>query len=135
MIVKNTMISSKIEQYHFENGTWLRLIEFLKQENTYMKNHLSDMMDHVQGRESLALAEHFQNQFIVKDDVYDHMINELRKHSLKMREGKSEGLNPAPVVNDELQKNHSHMKEQLSKIQQDHLVLSADYNTYMTSLN
>jgi hypothetical protein len=130
MLVKKTMISSKIQQYRFETGSWVRLIEFLKQENTHMKNHLSEMMDHVQGRESLALAEHFQNQFIVKDDVYDHMIYELRIHSLKMREGSQ----PITVTAD-MQKNHSHIKEQLSKIQQEHLVLSADYNTYMTSLN
>lgn len=96
-----------------------------------MKNHLSEMMDHVHGQEQLALAEHFQNQFIIKDDVYDHMIHELRMQSGKWRENK---WDTTQQLSSELQKNHNHIKQQMGKIQQDHLVLSDDYNTYLSTL-
>jgi hypothetical protein len=131
MMVKNKWVSSNIQQSWFENTAWLRLIEYLKQENIHMKNHLSEMMDHVHGREQVALAEHFQNQFIIKDDVYDHMMHELKLQSGKWRENKWDVSSPKSA---DLQKNHNHIKEQMGKIRQEHLVLSDDYNTYLSSL-
>jgi len=132
MMVKNKWISSNIQQCWFENTAWLRLIEYLKQENIYMKNHLSEMMDHVHGSEQIALAEHFQNQFLIKDDLYDHMIHELRMQSGKWGEKKRD---VSSLISTDLQKNHKHIKAQMDKIRQEHLVLSDDYNTYLSSLS
>ena len=131
MMTQKKGLSSNLQQCLFENSSWIRLIEFLKQENTYMKNHLSEMMDHVHEKESLTLAEHFQNQFIVKDDVYDHINHELRKQIAKMRDTMWDIHQP---ISAEMKKNHAHIKEQMGKIQQEHLVLSADYNTYLNSI-
>lgn len=131
MMTQKKGLSSNLQQCLFENSSWIRLIEFLKQENTYMKNHLSEMMDHVHQRDSLALAEHFQNQFIVKDDVYDHIIFELRKQIAKLRDTIWVTHQP---MSEEMKKNHAHIKEQVGKIQQEHLVLSSDYNTYLNTI-
>ena len=131
MMTQKKGLSSNLQQCLFENSSWIRLIEFLKQENTYMKNHLSEMMDHVHQRDSLALAEHFQNQFIVKDDVYDHIIFELRKQIAKLRDTIWVTHQP---MSGEMKKTHAHIKEQVEKIQQEHLVLSSDYNTYLNTI-
>jgi hypothetical protein len=131
MKVKNKSVSNNFQQCWFENSAWLRFIEYLKQENIHMKNHLSEMMDHAHGHEKIALAEHFQNQFIIKDDVYDHMIHELRRQSGKWKENK---WDLPPMLSAELQKNHYQIREQMDKIRQEHLVLSDDYNTYLSSL-
>lgn len=131
MMTQKKGLSSNLQQCLFENSSWIRLIEFLKQENTYMKNHLSEMMDHVHQRDSLALAEHFQNQFIVKDDVYDHIIFELRKQIAKLRDTIWVTHQP---MSGEMKKTHAHIKEQVGKIQQEHLVLSSDYNTYLNTI-
>ncbi|MFN6374696.1 MAG: hypothetical protein ACK4YD_05975 [Chitinophagia bacterium] len=132
MMTQKKVLSSNLQQTLFENSSWIRLIEYLKQENTFMKNHLSEMMDHVHERESLALAEHFQNQFIIKDDVYDHIIHELRIQIAKLRDTIWGTHQP---ISADMKKNHLHIKEQVGKIQQEHLVLSADYNTYLNSIN
>ena len=131
-MTQKKVLSSNLQQTLFENSSWIRLIEYLKQENTFMKNHLSEMMDHVHERESLALAEHFQNQFIVKDDVYDHIIHELRIQIAKLRDTIWGTHQP---ISADMKKNHIHIKEQVGKIQQEHLVLSDDYNTYLNSIN
>ena len=122
MMTQKKGLSSNLQQCLFENSSWIRLIEFLKQENTYMKNH---------ERDSLALAEHFQNQFIVKDDVYDHIIFELRKQITKLRD--TIWITHQPMSG-EMKKNHAQIKEQVGKIQHEHLLLSADYNTYLNSI-
>ena len=79
-MVKNVKIGSKWTQYMFETSSWIRLMDFLHQENAYLKTRLSEVMDDITNNQNLALAEHFQNQFLVKDDAYDHMKNDLQRH-------------------------------------------------------
>lgn len=85
-MVNNKMISSSAQQYIFENSAWIRLIEYLNQENTHMKNRLSEIIEQIPDRESLAVAEQFQNQFLTKDDLYDHMIHALMGQAVKWKE-------------------------------------------------
>jgi len=68
-MVENKMISSNTQQYIFENSSWIRLIEYLRQENTHMKNRLSEIIDQITNKESLGLAEQYQNRFLTKDDL------------------------------------------------------------------
>jgi hypothetical protein len=35
-------------------------------------------MDQIHDREKLAVAEIFQDKFIINDDVFDHLINDLK---------------------------------------------------------
>ena len=132
MITKDLKDSSTLNQFQFEIYMWIRLIEFLIQENTYLKNRLSEVIDQIKDRENLALAEHFQNQFIVKDDVYDHIIHDLKKQSYKWKEVKSITSKEAQ---DDLSKIQKNLKDQLEFIERDHAVLTKDYNTYLASLS
>lgn len=125
------MISSKYRQYLFENGSWIRLIEYLIQENTFMKNRLSEVIDQIHDRESLAIAEHFQNQFIVKDDLFDHILFDLHKENEKWRAFRS--MESETNFND-LISVHKHLKDQLDFIEKDHSIIKRDYNTYLNSL-
>jgi hypothetical protein len=132
MITQHLKDSSTLNQFQFEVHAWIRLIEFLIQENTYLKNRLSEVIDHIKDRENLALAEHFQNQFIVKDDIYDHIIHDLKKQSQKWK-----GVTSitSKEVQDDLSKIQKNLKDQLEFIERDHAVLTKDYNTYLASLS
>ncbi len=130
-MVKNVKIGSKWTQYMFETSSWIRLIDFLHQENAYLKTRLSEVMDDITNNQNLALAEHFQNQFLVKDDAYDHMKNDLQRHVEKWNQ---------QTISDEtnailsLRKIHTRLKEQIDYIEREHAVLRKDYNTYLISL-
>jgi len=131
MMVKNVKIGSKWTQYIFETSSWIRLIDFLHQENAFLKTRLSEAMDHISNHQNLALAEHYQNQFLIKDDVYDHMKNDLQRHAEKLNQQTySEEL----TVGQSLKKIHARLKEQIDYIERDHAVLRKDYNTYLISL-
>ncbi|MFZ9589791.1 MAG: hypothetical protein ACO28V_08680 [Chitinophagaceae bacterium] len=132
MITQHLKDSSTLNQFQFEVHTWIRLIEFLIQENTYLKNRLSEVIDHIKDRENLALAEHFQNQFIVKDDVYDHIIHDLKKQFQKWK-----GVTSitSKEVQDDLSKIQKNLKDQIEFIERDHAVLTKDYNTYLAALS
>jgi hypothetical protein len=132
MIIQDLKDSSTLQQFQFELHSWIRLIEFLNQENSFLKNRLSEVIDQIKDRENLALAEHFQNQFIVKDDVYDHIIHDLKKQALKWKEMKSI---ISKEQQEELAKTQKNLRDQLEFIERDHAVLTKDYNTYLSSLS
>lgn len=129
-MAKNSIASSNNQsQYQFESASWIRMIEFLTQENMYMMNRLSEVIDSIHGGDNLAMAEHYQNQFIIKDDVYDHMLHDLKKLQT--------GLKEYPIqntINKDMQKLHKNLKDQLEFIERDHILLRQDYNTYLSSL-
>ncbi len=125
------MISSNAQQYIFENSSWIRFIEYLTQENTHMKNRLSEIIDQIPDRESLAVAEQFQNQFLTKDDFYDHMLHTLMGQAVKWKELKSK---PSSEISADMKRTHKKIREQMEFIERDHLLIKQDYNTYLRSL-
>lgn len=132
MITQDIKDSSTLNQFQFEIHSWIRLVDFLNQENTYLKNRLSEVIDQIKDREKLALAEHFQNQFIVKDDIYDHILHDLKKQAYKWKNIQSLS---SSALQDELTKIQKNLREQIEFIERDHAVLSKDYNTYLSSLS
>ena len=67
------VIISKPDQFHHEIKTWIRMLDFFKQENTILKNRLAEVVDYRADKEFLALAEQFQNKFIIKDEHIDEL--------------------------------------------------------------
>ena len=130
-MVKNVKIDSKWTQYIFETSSWIRLVDFLHQENAFLKTRLSEVIDDITNNRNLVLAEHYQNQFLVKDDVYDHIKSDLQKHTQKwnMLAEMDES-----TTTHALKKIHARLKEQIDYIEREHAVLRKDYNTYLISL-
>jgi hypothetical protein len=132
MITKDLKDSSTLNQFQFEIHSWIRLMEFLNQENTFLKNRLPEVIDQIKNKEKLALAEHFQNQFIIKDDIYDHIIHDLKKQAHKWTEIK---LISSKEISDDLAKTQKNLRDQIEFIERDHAVITKDYNTYLASLS
>ena len=132
MITKDLKDSSTLNQFQFEIHSWIRLMEFLNQENTFFKNRLPEVIDQIKNKEKLSLAEHFQNQFIVKDDIYDHIIHDLKKQAHKWTEIK---LISSKEIRDDLVKTQKNLRDQIEFIERDHAVIKKDYNTYLASLS
>ena len=132
MLTKDVKDSSTLNQFQYEIHSWIRLVEFLKQENTYLKNRLSEVIDQIKDIENLALAEHFQNQFIVKDDVYDHILHNLKKQAHEWREIK---MVTSKDIRDELAKTQKNLRDQIEFIERDYALMTKDYNTYLAALS
>lgn len=130
-MVDNKMINSIAQQYIFENSSCIRLIEYLHQENTHMKNRLAEIIDQITNKESLGLAEHYQNKFLTKDDLYDHMLHVLMGQEIKWKELAS---NPGAAISTEIKRTHKKIREQMEFIEHDHALIKKDYNTYLSSL-
>ena len=53
MIATTTMISGKYKQFIFENDASIRLIEYIKQENTFFKNRLSEVTSQIHDKKEI----------------------------------------------------------------------------------
>lgn len=131
MIAKLTMAREINSHYVFENKSWIRLVEFLIQENAIMKTRLSEVMDQIHDRESLAIAEHFQDKFITKDDVFEHLINDLKIESKKWEQYKK---NDPSIFLSELSLTHKMHRLDIERLEQALDILKKDYNTFLASL-
>jgi hypothetical protein len=66
-------VITKPEHFLHETKAWIRQLEFFKQENAYLKYRLAAVVDHKTGKDILTLAEHFQNRFILNDELIDEL--------------------------------------------------------------
>ena len=132
MIIQELKESSNLTQFRYEVEAWIRVVEFLNTENTYSKTRLSEVIDKIQDKENLALAEHFQNQYIIKDDVYDHILHSLKQQLQKWKEFQSMRTKEG---GQELIKIQKQLRDQIEFVEKDHMVISKDFNTYLIAMS
>ncbi len=122
-----TVKLSKTDQFHHENRTWGRMLEFIKQENSYLKTRLSEVLDHNSDKNFLALAEQFQNKFILKDEFIDELRHDVNKQeqSLKVL---GEGS-----LNDKLSKRQERLRNEIEYFEMDFIKLKNEFNKYLST--
>jgi hypothetical protein len=124
----STVKISKTEQFHHENKTWLRLLEFFKQENYFMKTRLSEVLDHSVDRDFLAIAEQFQNKFILKDEFIDELRHDINKLDQILND------NPGGSVDNILIKTQGKLRNEMEYFEKDFTALKNEFNKYLSSI-
>ena len=61
--------NKKLFQLRHESDTWKRHLQFIQQENNYLKTRLSQVLQQDTDEDFLERAEFFQNKFIAEDDT------------------------------------------------------------------
>ncbi|GAB2816606.1 hypothetical protein GCM10027043_16390 [Ferruginibacter profundus] len=123
--------TAKLDQYRHEYHTWKRMLEFFKQENAFLKTRLSEVVDRNTDKEFLALAEHFQNQFIIKDEFMDelrHDINEMEAE-LKTPSGS------AKIITDKkTEAKQTRLRNEIEYLEKNFTQLKNEFNKYLVSV-
>lgn len=70
-----------ITQLHLEYQRWINELAFYKEEIKLFENYLVNIVRSNTNSEVAVSVEHFQNQFILQNEVIDYL-----KHDLKMSE-------------------------------------------------
>lgn len=86
--------SNKTEQFLHENITWKRLLEFFIQENIFLKTRLSQVVDRETDIVFIANAEHFQNEFILKDEVMHDIESDIKEQEKNLALGYKQKKSP-----------------------------------------
>ena len=127
--MKNMAIGEILKpgQFVHENKTWLRLLEFFKQENTVLKNRLAEVLDHKNNKEFLALAEHFQNMFIIKDEFIDELRHDVNGQ-VQVLTGKDK-----PVLDQKIVKKQEKLRNEMEYMETDFSKLKNEFNRYLST--
>ena len=65
-----SITETKIKQFRHESDTWKRNLEFIMEENAYLKNRLAEVLKTVSPDEDiLSAAEQYQNNFVREDET------------------------------------------------------------------
>jgi seryl-tRNA synthetase len=119
---------STTEQFHHENKTWGRMLEFFKQENTFLKNRLSEVLDLSSDKNFLALAEQFQNKFILKDEYIDELRHDINEQI--------QGLcnNAESIINTRITKRQEKLRNEMEYFEKDFNKLKNEFNKYLSTV-
>ena len=122
---------SKSQQFQHENKTWSRSIDFFKQENNFLKTRLSEVVDQKTEKDFLALAEHFQNRFIVKDEFMDELKHDINVQDRMLKENISAVINS---MNDRLAKKQDKLRNEMEYLEKDFAQLKNEFNKYLATV-
>ena len=120
------MIKIIKNQYEHEHKAWLRSVEFFMQENALLKYRLSDMVDDNDQNNFLQMAEHFQNELLLKDKMLKTLAHDLKAHSDIISEMQDEKKAPLNIIKD-----HDRFRDKMLQFEKGFLQLSKEFNEQM----
>ena len=124
------MEKNKTDQVVQECMAWERLLDFFKQENSHLKIRLSEVLDDKTDKDFLALAEHFQNQFILKDEFVDEMSHDVREQEktlVVVAEKKA-------IIEERLIKKQQKIRNEMEFLEKDFNRMKNEFNKYLVSV-
>lgn len=122
---------SKLDQYRFEHLTWERMLDFFKQENAFLKTRLSQVLDRKIDNEFLALAEQFQNQFIIKDDFIDELKHDINEMERALKES-TVTMKIVPDI--KVENKHNKLRNEMEYLEKNFAQLKNEFNKYLVSV-
>ena len=120
------MKSLKKTQFEHEYNAWTRKLEFFAQENALLKYRLSEMVDNNEGNNFLLMAEYFQNELLLKDEMLEKLIKELQEFSGLLGRFRSE-----QKLSEKITTYHNKLRKGILQFEKKFLNLSNDFNEKM----
>ncbi len=117
------MDKAKNSQIKHELMSWLRLIEFFRQENALLKYRLSELVDYSDNSGFLQIAEYFQNEFLLKDEALKRLIINLQNYSELIEN--HEALSPGFLTT------HNNLRKEILHFGKKYSDLSTNFNEKM----
>ncbi len=78
-------------QFEHEDLAWERGLEFFRQESIFLKFRLSEMVDNIEEKNFLQMAEYFQNELLMKDEMINGLKKCMQELSLNLSNGNGNG--------------------------------------------
>lgn len=124
------MEKNKTDQVLQECMAWERLLDFFKQENSYLKTRLSEVLDNKTDKDFLALAELFQNQFILKDEFVYEMLDDVKE------QGKNLNIlaDKKATIEEHLIKKQKKIRNEMEFLEKDFNRIKNEFNKYLVSV-
>ncbi len=122
--------ANKTEQFLHENITWKRLLDFFIQENSFLKTRLSEVVDRTTDHTFIATAEHFQNEFILKDEYIHDIESDIKGQEKNLQLAFSQKRIP----DGKLCKKQEKLRNEISYLEKEFSDLKNQFNKYLLSI-
>ena len=121
--MKNGETNIKLEQQmRHELGTWQRTLNYILQENIYLKNRLAELIKEGMENDLLEQVEYFQNQFLNKDAV----IALLRQDIVHEQQLNGDLMLPSNTAK------HDKLRRDMELMEMEFSRLKFDFNNYLS---
>lgn len=124
---KNTEIvaNARAQQYGHEVDTWLRTLDYLQQENIYLKNRVADLLKYEMNNGILEKVEFFHNKFIDKDAVLSLLRHDIAQLADNIERANGNGMSKQMLLKEE------HLRRDMEKMEVEFGKLKSDFNQYV----
>ena len=109
----------KLMKLRYESDAWKRLLEFMKDENVYLKIQLSDILKNDFDKQLLEKLENFQSSFLNEDDLINVLRNDVAElEKLLVWEALEEKNMMRDIENnmESIRRNIDHAEKQFTRI-------------------
>ena len=122
--------TNKIEQFLHENLTWKRLLDFFIQENSFLKTRLSEVVDKQTNEGFIVQAEHFQNEFILKDEYIRDIAKDIKEQEKNLQLGLVQQKTPDYKTC----KKQDKLRNEISYLEKEFSILKNQFNKYLLTI-
>ncbi|MEO6733343.1 MAG: hypothetical protein ABIN01_19125 [Ferruginibacter sp.] len=132
VVHKKQLMASLNKTIHFlhENVAWKRLFDFLIQENSYLKTRLSEVVDNATDKIFIANAEHFQNEFLLKDEYIMDIGNDIKMQERNLHMAIMENRSP----DEKIYKKQDKLRNEIASLEKNFSALRSEFNKYLLSI-
>jgi hypothetical protein len=122
------MPHTKLSQLKWENESWLRVINFLEQENVFLKNRLALAIKGIES-EHMADIEQFQTMFLNHDTLFSILAQDIANHKKALANAQKEitKLSQASLQQKKLRRD-------IDKLEKEFCSLRNKFNSYMANI-
>ena len=106
------------------------MLDFFNQENSYLKNRLSEVVDRATDKTLISTAEHFQNEFILNDECIQDIRRDIKLQEKELQLTRIQKKTPdrkACKMQDKLRNEMVNLEKEFSK-------LKNDFNQHLLSI-
>lgn len=122
--------SKKTEQFMHETATWKRLLDFFIQENSFLKTRLSEVVDKETDNLFIAQAEHFQTEFILKDEYIHDIEHDIKEQEKNLKSSLTQKTAPDYKTCKKQEK----LRNEMSYLEKEFAHLRTQFNKYLLSI-
>lgn len=117
-----------LDVLHFEHERWGKQLDFYNDELNSFKNRLGEISSRYTDSEVLAQLEHFQNQFILQQEVIDTLNHEINVHEDTIMGEAKENMT---AVNRRLFDDHGDLRDKMETFVKLYNELKNNYMRYL----
>lgn len=118
-----------LSDLHFEHTQWMSELKFWEDEIATFNKRLGEVVVRYTSNEIRASIEHFQNQFILHDEVIDTLKKEVKTHEKMIAKEAEE----RPVAIDRVYfEDHSALREKMNTQRKIYGELKGEYFSFLS---